>query len=529
MTALDLSTAVILDSSGSYSSGTITSTGGYLHLVHPDLVDPLDGTYIKHRITLSAGVPDAYFATLFSAIGPTQTDVDSSNWDVYGEMYPGGRDNVLRCTTGPGHADYSAIVTSGEQYPAFEWYNADGQDITVTAWSYEVIGATEPSPQGDVEIRYADSVNGSGSSIAFTPHAEAGDTVMVQIGGGNNVTSWDSSWHYLDRQTGVEAQGTTLWKVAGGNSTYDVLNLTFDGSDPYRITWTVFKGEVHPVYMRTYRDGVIGTAPTIQQQYITLRPGLLGNDALLTHCFTRNGSNKPALSNGSPVGRVGATPHFSKTWLTKDAVNPVLTLPPRTGAYVSAYRMIAGGNESQYPLEFLYSYTAGYTQSGDGWWDGSGGDTAVFSDNDEFGFNLDAPVTYTPEVAPGIVGIKVEVTVDSVTGPGYFYVNCAFDRSVSGYDAFDNNNTQELRFTAAGTKSTRLVYPYFISTTGTQGYQGMYDIAARIENHTSYDHGYGSIQWQADSTGVATVSQVRIYFYAPAGMGGGGWAVGSIR
>lgn len=159
---VDINTTTSLDGSGHLVAAT---PGAEFFYVLPGIVfNP--GTEYDVTVTYTNGVGDSWI-NLYSALGPTQTDVNASQWLTFAEHMEGvtgigsvpagtfGTSGSHTFRIGPGIRDHDAAMAAGEQYGTWQMKGLDVVDITVAAVPVPPAGTDLTRSGGRTRTGYA--------------------------------------------------------------------------------------------------------------------------------------------------------------------------------------------------------------------------------------------------------------------------------------------------------------------------------------------------------------------------------------
>lgn len=202
--------------------------------------------------------------------------------------------------------------------------------------------------------------SGNQLTVTFPDPIEVGDTLVLMIGGGNQVPSAPSGWTTQDFRTGQEAQGRVL-SVVTQNPHPDglVVTLNFDGNDRCGVGLVHVRGECGVDLVFAERVGSVGAS----YGGYGVGTGLPGTSLTYLFSFQRNSSGNyatvddavevDALSNGAEgtsLYRVSPSGPTTATW--------TLTAG-RSGHYLAAVEIYSFVRTSwQHDAEKIWTSTA---------------------------------------------------------------------------------------------------------------------------------------------------------------------------
>lgn len=277
------------------------------------------------------------------------------------------------------------------------------------------------------------SSSGSWSASITLPTCEYGDRLVVFTGGGSRVTGYPGgAWKQVAYQTGQEAQGWAMTKIATPEDSGAVVTLSYDGWDQRSLFAVVSEGPAEFSLFVNDRFGVAGSSFPASEVGAAAPAAV--DDSLAVLAFARNASSLPTSTLGDPVDSSLAGGCAAAAWLATapgyGAIAIETSMPDRSGHYLVG---VSFWNRSQLITEDYVFNTdiPGDTQT----WS-----AAESYDNRSFQLtDLIAPdgSIYDEESLPaGIDHIRVEA---DVVGSGNVRWLVSFDSSYAGYFATAND------------------------------------------------------------------------------------------
>lgn len=181
-------------------------------------------------------------------------------------------------------------------------------------------------------------------TVTFPEPIEAGDTLVLMVGGGNQVPSVPSGWTSHDFRTGQEAQGRVMSRVVADASAGGLdVTVTFDGNDRCGIALVHVRGECGVGVPFAQRVGAVGAS------YPAGVVGTATADNTLTYLFSFQRNSGGSYSTIDDTVLVAGLPNGSEgtsLYRVAAATTPAWSLTAgRSGHYLAAveiYSIVRG-------------------------------------------------------------------------------------------------------------------------------------------------------------------------------------------
>lgn len=203
MATIPLSSVVILYGSATRAGGQIRLTNNWMDLTVAYQLDP-DTSYIV-EVDLEAKF-STWDLTLYSSLGPTEAQVDLSNWEQLGWIEGVYGDTTTSLTIGPGVEDWDAAVAGGEHYLIIDC------NFHVKRLRIREVGTEEPPPAATVDFPCTYTWTYDGVTYPW-------DSYYADEWDPPQATGFATQWGYIVPDTGcwftVADLGANIWTDEG--------------------------------------------------------------------------------------------------------------------------------------------------------------------------------------------------------------------------------------------------------------------------------------------------------------------------